>query len=199
MRSKPNLSNAQPNTKLNITRAVGCSSILEPNFEWIDYHQPNDRRWDVINSVEIEQTTLEKICEKNGLQIDCLKLDVQGYEDRIIKGLGNVRPLIISTEISFVPLYKDSAIIFDLGKQLYDMGYIMFHQAYRSRSSPDKQLLDNPYSEVGIPLHGDAWFMPRWTSIAGAEIIKGREVKYQALMKIFGMESIAKYALKNIK
>ena len=78
------------------------------------------------------------------------------------------------------------------------MGYIMFHQAYRSRSSPDKQLLYNPYSEVGIPLHGDAWFMPRWTSIAGEEIIKGRELKYQALMKIFGMESISKYALKSI-
>ena len=132
--------------------------------------------------------------QRGALGWDCL----QGYEDRIIKGLGNMRPLIISTEISFVPLYKDSAIIFDLGKHLYDMGYIMFHQAYRSRSSPDKQLVYNPYSEVGIPLHGDAWFMPRWTSIAGAEIIKGRELKYQALMKIFGMESISKYALKNI-
>ena len=50
-----------------------------------------------------------------------MKIDVQGYESQVLAGMGPVRPIIIDIEISFIPLYKNSSIFYDIGKTLYDM------------------------------------------------------------------------------
>ena len=151
-------------------------------------------------------TTIAAVLKETSRQVHYLKLDTQGTELDILEGLGEYRPIIIKTEISFVPLYKDQTIFFHLAKFLYDMGYVLFHLGYGSKSSPPKtlgrgSLLYKRRSFAGtlIPMHGDAWFMPDWTRKMGREIICGREKEYKALMLIFGLGEIYEYALEEYK
>ena len=184
-------------SKLNICKKGGVSSILDPNGPFLDYYTSGDAsRFDVINKISIPMTTINSIIKEtyNGELLDYLKLDTQGTELNILMGLGTIRPIIIKTEISFVPIYKNQTIFFHLGKVLYDMGYIMFHLSYGSKSAPLKHKKNKPYDETVVPLHGDAHFMPDWTRSLGKKIIKGRENQYEALMLMFGMKEIYKYS-----
>jgi len=183
---------------LNVCKKGGVSSVLEPTGKFLDYYTSgNIKRFEVVNKISFPMTTIESAIKETHQenQLDYLKLDTQGSEIEILEGLGKIRPIIIKTEISFVPLYKDAAIFFNLGKVLYDMGYILFHTSYRGKSAPAKHKSDKPFNETIIPLHGDAWFMPDWTRSEGIEMIKGREKQYKALMIMFGMKDIQKYAL----
>ena len=151
----------------------------------------------VINKEKVSTTNISSIFKYRDC-LDLLKIDVQGYELEVIKGLGEVRPLIIESEVSYVPLYQDSATFFELGKELYDMGYIMFHSSFRCIQSPI--LLPFTKKHVNqIPVHGDAWFIPDWTRKKGIDIIKHREKKWKAIMLLYGMESIFDYAISEIK
>jgi len=189
---------------LYLCKKPGVSSILKPSGRFLEFYTRGDRstledssRFEIINKEKINITNIANIF-KHRNSLDLLKIDVQGYELEVIKGLGKVRPLIIETEVSYVPLYQDSVTFFDLGKELYDMGYIMFHMAYSSIQSP--KLLPSTNKHLNqIPIHGDAWFIPDWTRKKGVDIIKSREKKWEALMLIYGMESVFDYAISEIK
>ena len=195
---------------LYLCKKPAVSSILKPSGKFLDFYttyiiavEPtgvitgNNSRFEVIKKEKINITNISNIF-KNRNSLDILKIDVQGYELEVIKGLGEVRPLIIETEISYVPLYQDSVTFFELGKEIYDMGYIMFHSSYKSMQSPI--LLPFTKKHVNqIPIHGDAWFIPDWTRKKGIDIIKHREKKWEAIMLLYGMESIFDYAISKIK
>jgi len=185
--------------QLNITRKGMCSSILQPNLDVLNLWTSGDaRRFEVVQKKEFDMTTIYSVLSETGRQIDYLKLDTQGTELDILKGMGNYRPIIIKTEISFLPLYKDQTIFYDLAKFLFDAGYAMFHLAYASKSSPQHARGPTPYSGTLIPVHGDAWFMPDWTRETGRKIFEGREREYRALMLIFGMGEIEKFVGKTL-
>ena len=185
---------------LNILKKGDCSSTLEPNGEFIKYYcgGKKSEKFNVLEKVSFPMTTIENIIQKTTKQLDYLKIDAQGTESDIIKGLGSYRPIIIKTEISFVPLYSNSTIFFHLGKMIYEMGYILFHISYSSKGAPIKQKSSRPFDQTIIPVHGDAWFMPDWTREKGKKIILGREKIYKALMMIYNMKEIHKYALSEI-
>ena len=177
---------------LYLCKKRGVSSILKPSGKFLDFYtKGNSSRFKVSKKLKINITSISDIF-KHRESLDLLKIDVQGYELEVIKGFGKVRPLLIETEISFVPLYEDSAIFFDLGKKMYDMGYVLFHLVYSNRSINNRHINH-------IPVHGDAWFIPDWTRKKGIDIIKGRERKWEALMLIYGMEGIFDYATSEIK
>jgi FkbM family methyltransferase len=183
---------------LFITRSETGSSIHQPIGVFLNFHSSgNTGRFDCIKQVEYPIATIAAVLKETSREVHYLKLDTQGNELDILEGLGEYRPIIIKTEISFVPLYKDQAIFFHLAKYLYDMGYVLFHLAYRSRRSPNKT--GEIFRETVIPIHGDAWFMPDWTREKGRKIIGGREKEYKALMLIFGLGEICEYALEQTK
>ncbi|MBT5400684.1 FkbM family methyltransferase [bacterium] len=180
---------------LNICKNPIFSSVLEPNGNFLDlYTASNTKGFSVEKRVTLKTCTLEDVIMQGYGGVDYLKLDTQGSEFDILQGIGSFRPLIIKTEISYVPLYKDQTVFFHLGKFLYDSGYVMFHTSYGGKSSPERHRSSKPYEYTVMPLHGDAWFMPDWTRSNGAEIISGREKQYKALMSIFGMKDLHKYA-----
>ncbi len=183
---------------LNICKKSKCSSILEPKGEFLDYYTSgNSERLEVIKQEKFQLTTIENLLNKNKIKnLDYLKIDVQGYEQEVLKGLGKYKPIIIKMEISFVPLYKNSSIIFEICDYLYKLGYITFHLAYCSKTSPSIFNTNKKNKHIGIPLHGDIWFMPDWTRQKGEDIIKNRESQYAALMMIFDMSHILKYNKK---
>jgi FkbM family methyltransferase len=177
---------------LYLCKSLLMSSVLKPSGKFLNFYKKGkSSAFKVTKKEKINTTNISNIFKSRSL-LDLLKIDVQGYELEVIKGFGKVRPLLIETEISFVPLYEDSATFFELGKKLYDMGYILFHSSYKSRNVNNRHVNQ-------IPVHGDAWFIPDWTRKKGVDIIKGRERKWEALMLIYGMEGIFNYAISEIK
>ena len=124
-------------------------------------------------------------------KLDYLKIDTQGTELDVLKGLGQYKPLFITCEIFFVPFYRDSCLTWDIGKFLSDHGYAMFDLAYRSSHI----LREANYHKgpVGrLQTGGRAWFMPNWKSVTGKALIFDRDLEWGKLMIMFGMWDVLK-------
>jgi len=185
---------------LNVSKAEALSSTLTVNPYFANFWSSgNLHRFDVTERKIVASTTIETVLNETVGRCDYLKIDTQGTELNVLMGLGEYRPIIIKSEISFVPLYKDQTIFFDLAKHLYDIGYLLFHLAYRSKSTVKVARGRKPWQNTVLPLHGDAWFMPDWTRKNGQDIINGREKEYEALMMMFGMGEIAEESLSYVK
>jgi len=71
------------------------------------------RRLDSIDEITLKPETL-------------IKIDVQGYEDRVISGGENtlLKTKIVIVETSFVTLYENQPLFGDIHKQLNDLGFV---------------------------------------------------------------------------
>ena len=85
-----------------------------------------------------------------------------------------VNPIFIKTEVSCAELYKNQFLFYDIGKLLYKKGYIIFRNAIQNRNAPNSNKFSksNLPPSVGLPMHGDVFFMPDWTRKIGRKIIK---------------------------
>ena len=64
-------------------------------------------KFKVTRTVDIHCDTIEKILnEKNIDNLDYLKIDTQGSELEILKGLGKYKPLLIKIEVHFFQCIK---------------------------------------------------------------------------------------------
>ena len=179
---------------INLCKKRKTSSVLLPCGAFLDlYARGVLSNFEVQNKIKVPARSISKIFGNDPQGLDYVKIDVQGFETSVLKGFGDVRPIIIEVEMSFVPLYENSSIFFDLGKRLYDEGYILFHQQYVSRGAYGKYRTTSGY-EHKIPIHGDAFFMIDWSREKGLNILKGRESQWKALMLMFGMGGILDYA-----
>ena len=105
----------------------GSTSMFEPNEDNFDIHniKPKDYEdYKVTNVAKVECDTINNLLsELNIRNIDYLKIDTQGAELDIIKGLGNFRPLLIKIEAIFFQCIK-SASWYELLNYLYKLNYI---------------------------------------------------------------------------
>ena len=87
------------------------TSMFEPNEDNFDIHniKPKDYEdYKVTNVAKVECDTINNLLsELNIRNIDYLKIDTQGAELDIIKGLGNFRPLLIKIEAHILSMYKN--------------------------------------------------------------------------------------------
>ena len=64
--------------------------------------------FDVTSTQQIECDTIENNLNDCKIEnIDYLKVDTQGAELEILKGLGKYKPLLIKCEVQIYPMYKD--------------------------------------------------------------------------------------------
>tara|TARA_B100000575_G_C23087356_1_gene626702 strand:+ start:192 stop:1208 length:1017 start_codon:yes stop_codon:yes gene_type:complete len=110
------LSDKEESVKLNINKSPGTSSILKPNFEFLDNFS-DISRFETINKVNYYSTTLDKLYSTNKIgKIDFVKIDTQGSELKILKGgksfLDNIIGLEI--EINFNEIYKEQCFFSDV-------------------------------------------------------------------------------------
>ncbi len=114
--------------KLNITQKTETSSFNNINLgtEWLktrskEYNVSQDNFVKKIDEVKI--ITLDGYCLKNSINnIDILKIDTQGYEDKVLEGSinmikkGNIK--VIITEIILDDVYDKNFSFTDLEKYL---------------------------------------------------------------------------------
>src|SRR5580704_437443 len=89
------------------------------------------RQSDTGKSIEIQTDTIDHFCSRNGISnIDILKVDVEGAEDRVFSGARNlfarraVRSVFV--EVYFSPVYEGMPLFWDLQAQLSDLGFRLF-------------------------------------------------------------------------
>lgn len=131
---------------LNICKAPGMTSILEPKLKYLSNFHNFDEWAKVVDKVEIETTKLDDIdFDQN---IDFFKIDVQGYEAEIIKhGKKKLESaLCVVVETSTVPIYEGEKPFWFIAQQLEELGFIL-HAFDHINTRAFKPLVfgNNPY------------------------------------------------------
>ena len=119
----------------NIAASSGTSSFNKINHgtKWLEVRskQNNIATENYIEKVEkVKIKTLDDYCKINNINhIDLIKIDTQGYEDKVLEGslnyLKDQKVSSIITEIMFDDIYDKSFTFSDIEKYLIPNGYRM--------------------------------------------------------------------------
>ena len=178
--------------KLNILdNRLGSSSMYEPDEEYFDLHNLKKKDYDnfkITRSIEVECDTLtNQLKELEINKLDYLKIDTQGAELEILKGIGEYRPLLIKTEVHFFSMYKNVPNWNKLVSFLYDLNYTLI----------DFKGIGN--HSTRIPAEADMIFIPNFNNKIGKKIILDNKDKFISLMLIFGQLKILQVILKRFQ
>lgn len=187
------LSDRPGTATLRVTRKGGLTSVLEPAGRFVDYYRGGSDRFDVIRRVPLPATTIAEVCRESSVDFDLLKVDTQGSELDVLRGLGERRPAFVIVEVSTVDLYKGQATFPELARFLEERGYMAWDLALRAQPAPGPR---RGRRQDGIPLHGDAAFMPNWRTPDGRALIDADPRAWAALMLMFGLEDVLGYVLE---
>ena len=162
-----------------------------PNEEAFDLHrikQKDFQNFQVTRTIQIECDTISnQLSELNLNMLDYLKIDTQGAEFEILKGIGSFRPLLIKIEVHFFSMYKNVPSWHELVNFLYEMNYVLIDW---------KGIGDH---STRIPAEVDMIFVPNFNNKSGKELIKANIEKFTSLMLIFGQLKILQVILKRFK
>ena len=107
-------------------------------------------------------------------QLDFLKIDTQGSELEILKGMGEYLPLMMKIEVQVVPMYEGVPPWSELLNYLYNLDYMTCE-----------------WTEIGShltksPTEMDMIFIPNYNTTKGKKIILSKENEFVSLMLILG-------------
>ena len=160
------------------------SSMYEPDkkslsiygFEEKDFHL-----FDVSKTEAVECDTLSSSLKALNINtLDYLKIDTQGAELEILKGLENYRPLLIKCEVQIFPMYKKEPSWTEVTDLLYKLGYIV-----------------SDWKKIGshatrTPVEMDMVFIPNFLIDSGKKLILEKEKEFISLMLISGQIKLLK-------
>lgn len=132
---------------LNICKAAGMSSFLEPDLEYLNNFHGFDQWSQIIKQVKVKTKKLNDIDEN----IDFLKIDIQGYESEVIKnGIKKIKDcLVVQIETSPTPLYKNEETFSSVILQLEKLGfYLHMFNNINTKSFKPTLISNNPH--VGL-------------------------------------------------
>ena len=184
-------SNKEKKNLYILDNRLGSSSMYMPNEEAFDLHrikQKDFQNYQVTRTIQIECDTISnQLSELNVNMLDYLKIDTQGAELEILKGIGSFRPLLIKIEVHFFSIYKNVPSWHELVNFLYEMNYVLIDW---------KGIGDH---STRIPAEVDMIFIPNFNNNSGKELIKSNIEKFTSLMLIFGQLKILQVILKRFK
>ncbi len=184
-------SNKEKKNLYILDNRLGSSSMYKPNEEAFDLHrikQKDFQNYQVTRTIQIECDTISnQLSELNVNMLDYLKIDTQGAELEILKGIGSFRPLLIKIEVHFFSIYKNVPSWHELVNFLYEMNYVLIDW---------KGIGDH---STRIPAEVDMIFIPNFNNNSGKELIKANIEKFTSLMLIFGQLKILQVILKRFK
>jgi len=165
---------------LKICHAPGMTSLLTPNPRVLECFPAFATFGRVIQEVPIDTRTLDSIAEIDHL--DFLKIDVQGSELSVFRH-GRTRlaqAVVIQSEISFVPLYKDEPVFGDIDLALRSLGFVphMFDKISKRMILP-LHFSDNLYGSINQLLEADIVYVRDFTQ---ADKMSDEQLKHLALI-----------------
>ena len=159
-------------------KRTGSSSMYKPDKEayaLYNFKKRNFSTFNVSQEINIDCDTInDSLTELKFEHLDFLKIDTQGAELEILKGLGEYRPLIMKIEVQVVPMYENVPPWNKLLDHLYNLNYMTCEWTgigpHLTRS----------------PTEMDMIFIPNYLNDKGKKIILSREKEFISLMLIFG-------------
>ena len=184
-------SNKEKKNLYVLDNRLGSSSMYMPNEEAFDLHRIKKKdfqNYKVSRTIQIDCDTISnQLSELNIKMLDYLKIDTQGAELEILKGIGSFRPLFLKIEAHFFSIYKDTPSWHELVNFLYEMNYVLID--WKGIGSHSTR----------IPAEVDMIFIPNFDNDSGKELIKANIEKFTSLMLIFGQLKILQVILKRFK
>ena len=178
--------------KLYVTsKAPGGTSMYKPWKEGFDLYNPYDnyfRLYDITNEIDVECTTIKDSLDNlNIKELDYLKIDTQGAEYEILKGIGNYFPLLIKIEIQIFTMYKDMPNWTEILNYIYKLDYMLCS-----------------WKKIGAhmtqsPIEMDMYFVPNFLTEKGKKLILSRENEFAFLMLIFGQVRLLQTISKKLE
>jgi FkbM family methyltransferase len=113
---------------LNLCKKQQVSSVYTPNIDILDKFK-DSQRFEVINTVTVATDTLNNQLRKNNvIEIDFMKIDVQGHELAILKGSSEYLDNLIGMEIEveFLQVYKNQPLFCDIDAFVRKNGFELF-------------------------------------------------------------------------
>ncbi|HNX77636.1 MAG TPA: FkbM family methyltransferase [Candidatus Rifleibacterium sp.] len=129
--------------KFYMTSNSMTASLFEPNQSFLDMFQHLGILTSVTGVEEVQTKRLDDIKEID-FPIDYIKMDIQGAELQALEGAQNKllkNVLVIQTEVSWVPLYKNQPLFSELELFLRKHGFMM-HQIMGHGTRALKQALN---------------------------------------------------------
>ena len=156
----------------------GSSSMYKPNsntFDLYDFKKKDFPIFDITDEIDIECTTIKESLNKFKVNnLDFLKIDTQGSELEILKGMGEYFPLLMKIEAQIIPMYENVPSWTELVNYLEKKNYMV-----------------SEWIEIGkhitrVPAEMDMILIPNYLTEFGKKIITSRENEFISLMLIFG-------------
>jgi len=156
----------------------GSSSMYRPskdNYDLYNFKKKDFSLFDVTREIDVECTTVNESLNKLNINnLDFLKIDTQGSELEILKGLGEYQPLMMKIEAQIVPMYENVPSWGELINHLYKINYMTCE-----------------WIEIGphvtkSPVEMDMIFIPNYLNDLGKKLILSSEKEFISLMLIFG-------------
>ena len=184
-------SNKEKKNLYVLDNRLGSSSMYMPNEEAFDLHRIKKKdfqNYKVTRTIQIDCDTISnQLSELNIKMLDYLKIDTQGAELEILKGIGSFRPLFLKIEAHFFSIYKNTPSWHELVNFLYEMNYVLID--WKGIGSHSTR----------IPAEVDMIFIPNFNNDSGKELIKANIEKFTSLMLIFGQLKVLQVILKRFK
>lgn len=159
----------------------GASSLKRPGTPFLHLFSATHYKTytEKYTESDITTSTLDIELEKlNVKEIDFLKLDVQGSELSIIKGLTTLSPLFWEVEVLSLPTYQDTPYGSSITAELVNRGYICFRQSGRMVRD-------------GIYIYSNEMYMPDYTTEFGRNLILKNFDKWKLMMELFDVNALA--------
>jgi FkbM family methyltransferase len=112
---------------LYITRDPACSSLYPPDERAIAAH-PQLAVATLVSTQTVQLRPLDAWCANEKLNVDALKLDVQGAELDVLRGAEEqLRHIVmIEAEVVFNPMYRDQPLFSDVDRFLRARGFALW-------------------------------------------------------------------------
>jgi FkbM family methyltransferase len=173
-----------------LEKRPGSSSMFEPNKKNLNlygFKKKNYHLFDVTKKIKIKCETLKSSLQKLNIKfLDYLKIDTQGAEYEILKGIGNFFPLLVRLEVHTIPMYKNAPYWCKVINYMHQLGYIVC----------DWQKIGSHVTRS--PVEMDIVFIPNYLTKFGKELIKNRVDNFISLMLVFGHVSLLRIISENL-
>jgi len=156
----------------------GSSSMYKPNpnvLSLYDFKEKDFPIFKVTDEIDIDCKTIKESLNKFKVNnLDFLKIDTQGSELEILKGMGEYFPLLMKIEAQIIPMYENVPNWGELVNHLQKINYMIC------------ECIEIGKHATRIPAEMDMIFIPNYLTEFGKKIILSREKEFISLMLIFG-------------
>ena len=173
------------NHELNICSSPSMTSFLEPNYDYLKLFH-GFKKWSEI--IEKKQIKTKKLDDLN-LDIDVFKIDVQGFESKIIEfGKNTIKnSLVVQIETSPTPIYKKEKSFSFVSQQLEKLGFrLHMFNHINSRAFKPMIINNNIYAGLNHLFQLDCVFIKNFNEIDNYNI---ENLKKLILILFYGFKS----------